>query len=457
VKVKRVDGTEETVTINVQRGYCPATIVCAEGEILDIDFYSCECKALHAAEGTLFDTKTMTGAYARLNKDEKFTIREWALATGGFEWSNYDAGTTECATQVSVWEEPNFMRYRHIVLEASTAECRGDLTQTKVVDGETISQTFNVVVWPERVPTSVGTLFELDTWTLASTIELEANVDFTFRFSEKATTTALGYTWVKPSKATWDCVTLEDNDFETFVTGYQQMVFKSLDKDVDCEEVVDLVRNDGTATETVTIKVFRGRCPTVECDDVSILDLDPKSCECKPLEATEGTVFDSRTLTAATSIVKLTKGAKFTVREWVMTDGQYEWSAFDATTLDCVDEASAYMEPIYGRYRHMIFETVTADCTGSLTQDKVVDGETIAQTFTVKVWPERQPEEQGTLIDLDTWTLADTINVDGNAQFTIRTSEMTEPGYTWTAPLATAAFTCMTLETTNYGDFNTGY
>jgi hypothetical protein len=159
---------------------------------------------------------------------------------------------------------------------------------------------------------------------------------------------------------------------------------------------VSLVRKDGTGEDTVIIKVARGHCPAdIVCDATDIVDLDPKSCECKPLEATVGDVFDSRTMTATTMIVKLNKDVKFTVREWALTDGSFEWSAFDATTLDCVNEVSTFTEPLYGRYRHMVFEAVKDDCMGSLTQEKTVEGETSTQTFTVVVWPLRQPEAQG--------------------------------------------------------------
>jgi len=73
------------------------------------------------------------------------------------------------------------------------------------------------------------------------------------------------------------------------------------------------------------------------------------------------------------------------------------------------------------------------------------------------VWPERDPENQGTLIDLDAADIAETITVDGNAYFTVRTSEMTETGYTWEAPAPDTVWNCVNLINANFGDFNTGY
>jgi len=253
------------------------------------------------------------------------------------------------------------------------AECRGDLIQGRLDENGVAStddtQSFNVIVWPEREPTSQGTLIDLDSHDLTVPIEVEANVDITVRTSEMATPT--GFMWEKPVKE-WECVTLEDDDFETFVTGFNQMLFKSMDKDVDCEEEVTLVRTDGSGEDTLIVKVLRGHCPVVECDDTDILDIDVKSCECKPLQETKGEVFDSRSMTVATRQVRLNKLEHFTIREWATTDGAFEWTAFDADTLNCV-ALNEIWEDQYGRYRHVVFVAEMDDCKGDLTQAMVTD------------------------------------------------------------------------------------
>jgi len=100
VKLFRTDGQMELFTINVQRGFCPANIVCGDTDILDIDVYSCECKPLQATMGELFDSRSMTTRQVRLPLGEKFTIREWAMTDGGFEWSNLLATDLDCVIEV---------------------------------------------------------------------------------------------------------------------------------------------------------------------------------------------------------------------------------------------------------------------------------------------------------------------------------------------------------------------
>jgi hypothetical protein len=186
---------------------------------------------------------------------------------------------------------------------------------------------------------------------------------------------------------------VENANLDDFVTGFTQLHLKSLDKDVDCEENVTLVRKDGTGEDTVIIKVARGHCPVVECAFDSIVDLDPKSCECKPLEDTlDSTVFDTRDMTNA--FVRLDNNAKFTIREWAVTANNFEWSLYDATSLNCVDEVSTFADQ-YGRYRHTIFQAVTAECRGDLEQTKTVDTDTFTNKFNVIVWPIRDPTSTG--------------------------------------------------------------
>jgi hypothetical protein len=262
--------------------------------------------------------------------------------------------------------------------------------------------------------------------------------------------------WALPSKDTWECLTVENADFEEFITGYQQMVFKTLDKDVDCVEVVDLVRNDGSGTDTVTINVARGHCPVVECDDLTIVDLDPKSCECKPLEETKGTLFDSRFVLADQRFVRLDKFEQFTIREFAVTAGEWQWSMLDAATLECVDEVKDFTDQ-YNRYRQKSFESVKDDCRGDFIQTATAVDDDATLAFQVVVWPERLPAIEGDLVDLDT-TAAFEIYTIGQSKFTLRMAEQTTPtGFAFDTPDVATAFDCVTLDNTNFGDFNTGY
>jgi hypothetical protein len=266
-------------------------------------------------------------------------------------------------------------RYRQWVFETSTANCRGGMDQGKVTaDGVDMEdkQTFTVVVWPDVEPTHEGELIALDDADLSESFRFKAKETFTVRTSEKIHTT--GFKWEAPADTTvWNCVTLDNNNFGDFVTGYSQWVFTSLDKDADCEEEVTLTRKDGSGVDKMTIKVDRGHCPVIECPDDQILDLDPYSCECKALNAGFGVVFDSRTTT--TPLVRIDKFEQFTIREWATTNddgttGPFAYSALDVSTLECVSEVAKF-EDQWARYRQVSFEASKDDCRGDLIQDKV--------------------------------------------------------------------------------------
>jgi hypothetical protein len=85
---------------------------------------------------------------------------------------------------------------------------------------------FMVVVWPDseidvEIPEN-STLHELsDTFDFATTIELLAEDEVTFRLRENATDTMAGYIWESlPEEIQLSCVDLEDANYGNFNTGY---------------------------------------------------------------------------------------------------------------------------------------------------------------------------------------------------------------------------------------------
>jgi len=92
VELTRTDGSGvDIITINVQRGYCATPVEpCAEGTIQNIDVTSetaCECEPLQAHEGELIDLSVDTRFDFAFDIHMMFTLREWAMTTGEYEWS----------------------------------------------------------------------------------------------------------------------------------------------------------------------------------------------------------------------------------------------------------------------------------------------------------------------------------------------------------------------------------
>lgn len=112
-------------------------------------------------------------------------------------------------------------------------------------------------------------------------LSVNGNEEFTVRVSEKMTDTkAVGFTWETPVKTAWECVTFENTNLGDFQTGYNQWLFKTLEKDVECTEDVELTKKDGSGVDKFTFVVKRAKCPDATCEAGKIQNLDVDSCEC---------------------------------------------------------------------------------------------------------------------------------------------------------------------------------
>jgi hypothetical protein len=84
-------------TINVKKGHCKPR-ECADGLIQNLDVASCDCEPLQAYEGTLYDLSVHTGTEFAFTSGLTFTFREWALTTGGYEWTLPATADIQCFT-----------------------------------------------------------------------------------------------------------------------------------------------------------------------------------------------------------------------------------------------------------------------------------------------------------------------------------------------------------------------
>jgi hypothetical protein len=165
--------------------------------------------------------------------------------------------------------------------------------------------------------------------------------------------------------------------------------------------------------------------------------------------------------------ITMRQGEKVTLREemhsgateffWTMPDMTAPPATTDATSMPpCINVVDQKTE---GTSRWIQLIADGSECRyffeRTPTQPQTAaDTQVTMQKFEFIVWPTREPEVRGHLIDLDreTQTVWD---MPVNSEATIRLSEMEhDMGFAWKAP--THAFTCLTV-TPNFSGFQTGY
>jgi hypothetical protein len=203
---------------------------------------------------------------------------------------------------------------------------------------------------------------------------LAANDYLTVRVIETA---EYAFKWATPVRE-WQCVKVITDNYGDFATGFRQWVFQAHNTDTDCEEVVELTRHDGTGTDIVTVKVKKGFCPALvnECEAGYIQNIDvnaENACECEPLHPAEERLIDFAAVPHPGFAFAFNKGDKFTLREWALTTGVYEWNIPAATSVD-INCMKSLAEPFDdGRYRQVSYEALTPDCRMELTLTSVAD------------------------------------------------------------------------------------
>jgi hypothetical protein len=175
-------------------------------------------------EGILIDTGAdpHPGYNFAFNKEEKFTLREWANAAGKYDWSlpsEEEQQAFKCLKPSTSLDEG---RYRQVSFEASTPDCVETIVRTSLTD-ETITVTWSFTVWPVIEPPVDGSLIllEVDPTTLAlPPVAINAGAFFTTRSSEKEYFPN-GFPWVEPTEV-FTCIDVKNNNFGNFATGYRQ-------------------------------------------------------------------------------------------------------------------------------------------------------------------------------------------------------------------------------------------
>jgi len=157
-----------------------------------------------------------------------------------------------------------------------------------------------------------------------------------------------------------------DENFGSFTTGFSQWLLQAIPKDHVCEEVVPLLRKDGTVFN-LHVHVNRGFCPKIACAEGTIKNLDLTSttaCECQPMPH-EGMLIDLSKDQRKAFAFDLK--VKFTLREWTKSTsaGDYEWSNLEEPKFKCLTKIGEFDE---GRYRQVSFEATKAECTDSIVR-----------------------------------------------------------------------------------------
>jgi len=173
-------------------------------------------------------------------------------------------------------------------------------------------------------------------------------------------------------------------------TGYIQYLFQAKDFDKDCQEIAKLVRKDGSKAQ-LTINVKKGHCKPLTCKEGLIQNLDVKNCQCEALKAPLGDLIDSSKLKGGFNFY-FKKDTEFTLREWALTTGGYEWSiAADHTWAKCLTPVGEAFDD--GRYRQVSYKATVPDCKDVLVRvQAVAAGSTekpAEQIWSFSVWPDR--------------------------------------------------------------------
>lgn len=98
----------------------------------------------------------------------------------------------------------------------------------------------------------------------------------------------------------------------------------------------------------------------------------------------------------------------------------------------------------------------TPDCRVNITLANNGAGDD--RLFKVVVWPDQEPIENGTLLELDTHDKSEIISFLPEEEITFRLYEnATDDGFIWNSLDGDYQFNCVDLINDNLGDFTTGY
>jgi hypothetical protein len=133
------------------------------------------------------------------------------------------------------------------------------------------------------------------------------------------------------------------------------------------------------------------------------------------------------------------------------------WSITDLNNLDCITLIETF-EDEWSRYFQYTFELTTPECRVDIHRRFSI-ANVFGKILAVKVWPEREPEAEGTLILLDNYDLSESVDMEANDLVTFRLSEQGEgiTDFLYYKPAMSLEAECVTLIDNNHGNFATGF
>lgn len=412
---------------------------------------TCMCESLPEPMGFLIDySVTPYANLTRVNLGEEFTIREWAIEgqAGEFEWAM--EGEPKCFMPTFQYADPEG-RFMQVSLNASVPDCEDNFFRYQKHTNKTVNFTVTMKVWPEREAPVNGDLFDLDVNT-SRALNLVGQQNLTVRVDERATET--GFAWHAPVH-NYSCMELVETNYGNFTTGYYQYLFHV--NDSDCQEVIPLVHTEHSATpgmvEDLVISVTKKPCDLMDCPAGEIQDL--YTCGCVSMPPVFGNLTDISYVNT-TEQYFMSNGSEFTLIDWAnqSSTGEYDWewpTNWTNVSINCLEVFEPFQDP-WNRFRQASFRAVQDDCRVMLEISALKVAE-------IAVWPEREPEHLGTLINLDNVNESMAIfgNLTGGDVITIRMVEnATSMGWQYYEP-STLQSECSILFSENYGEFNVGY
>jgi len=276
-------------------------------------------------------------------KDAEFTLREWALTTGGYEFSiPADHAWAKCLTPVG--ESFDDGRYRQVSYKATVPDCKDVLVRVQaVVAGSTVKpaeQVWTFAVWPDRQPeTKDMQVFDIDAKVMPE-ITVQAGTHFLVMSSEQQYAPN-GFAWNKPLHK-FACAEVVNDKWGGFKTGYSIWEFKAGDKK--CMEDVPMVRSEWWTGEDKTaiikLNVVRVECKT-PCEPGMRFESDI-ACACVAVKTEEavGRLFEAHKVAVGSVnrvIMRMGEDDKVTFREYADVTGAFKYIVDTSKVqFDCV-------------------------------------------------------------------------------------------------------------------------
>ena len=330
------------------------------------------CEPLKAPEGTLLDLSINTETNFVFAKEAIFTLREWALPTGGYFW-DLPADHTWAKCLSPVGEAFDDGRYRQVSYKVEKCNCVDSLVRTQIaeVEGSTeiATATYTFTVWPTALPEFDGRVaFDLDTMDFAQHVEVEAGSQF-FVYSNEMPHYPKGFAWNEPKDHAFTCLKVLNMNYGDLAAGYRVWMMEA-PREI-CEEAIPLTRPEWW-TEEPKAMVFNVKTKAIECADTCKLGQKRATlldCTCVGIDTLPavGELFYAHEQAVGSTLrVWMKMDDSVTLRQWVGVDGTFMYNIDTSQVeLQCLE---AVGEP-YGDafYQQVTLKAITSDCRWKYT------------------------------------------------------------------------------------------